>query len=145
MYLILLVISLSFLKFSKIMNWGWWSDIEVVKFPETDRCDWLLRKILLISVCDVKVDLVGRVICGVKLFEKRCSRNSAVPLFWLYFTRLKLKFLAEKVSLPSALIFDRSGSRNSLLNYTVSLMGVYRWCPVSSWIYLELNFDKNWF
>ena len=92
------------------MIWYW-----VSKFPETDQCDWLLRKILSISVCNVKVDLVERVICGVKMFEKRCSGNSVVPLFWLHFIRLKLKSPAKKVSFPSALIFGRSGSRNSLL------------------------------
>lgn len=67
----------------------------------------MLRKILLISVCDVKFDLVGRVICRVKLVEKMCSRNSTVPLFWLYFIRLKLKSVANNVALPSALIFDK--------------------------------------
>ena len=45
-----------------------------------------------------------------------CSRNSTVPLFWLYFIRLKLKSVANNVALPSALIFDRSDSRNSLMN-----------------------------
>ena len=73
-------------------------------------------KILAISVCDGDVDPVGRVICRIKLLKKRLSRNSSVPLFRLYFMRLKLKSLVRNVALPSALIFDRSGSRYLLLN-----------------------------
>ena len=59
---------------------------------------------------------MGRVVCRVKLLEKRCSGNSAAPLLWLYFIRLKLKSPAKNVALPSALIFFRSDSRNLLLN-----------------------------
>ena len=73
-------------------------------------------KILAISVCDDDVDLIGTMICGIKLLEKRLSRNSAVPPFRLYFMRLKLKSLVKNVALPSAFIFDRSGSRYLLLN-----------------------------
>ena len=57
------------------------SHIEVVKVPETEKNAWLLMKAVSISVCDHEVDLVGKVICGIKLLEKRCSRYSAVPLF----------------------------------------------------------------
>lgn len=55
--------------------------MEVVKVPETEKNAWLLMKAVSISVCDHEVDLVGKVICGIKLLEKRCSRYSAVPLF----------------------------------------------------------------
>ena len=65
---------LSFILFLFKLSYGLWSDIEVVKFPETGQCDWLLRKILSVKVCDVKVDLVGKVICRVKLFDKRYPR-----------------------------------------------------------------------
>ena len=78
-------------------------------------------KILSISVCDDDVcdddlGLVRTVIYRIKLLEKTCSRNFAVPLFWLYFMRMKLKSPAKNVAVLSALIFNESGSRNFLLN-----------------------------
>ena len=134
--LTLVVIGQCFLRFSKITNWGKWSDIEAVRFPETESYDWLLRKISII-VWDVEVDLAWWVNCRVKLFRKRCSRNYAVPVFWLYFILLELKSPAKTAALLLTLIFDRSDSRNSYQEmyswvYMVSLMNVYRWYPLSS-------------
>ena len=83
---------------------------------------------------------MGRVICGVKLFEKRCSRKSAVPLFWLYFITLKLKSNAKKVYLSSAQIFDRSVSRNSLLNLYGFIDKRLWMVPSIELDYLELKF-----
>ena len=59
-----------------IVNCGRWSDIEVVRFPEVCAFSWELIKILLISVEEVPVFLVGKLIWGVKLFEKTDSKNS---------------------------------------------------------------------
>ena len=50
------------------------------------------------AVFNDEVDLFGRVICGIKFLEKRCSKNSAATLFWLYFMRLKLKSLTKNVT-----------------------------------------------
>ena len=59
-----------------IVNCGRWSDIEVVRFPEVYAFSWELIKILSISVEEVPVILVGKLIWGVKLFEKTDSKNS---------------------------------------------------------------------
>ena len=59
-----------------ILNCGRWSDMEVVTFPEVYTFSWKLIKILPISVEEVPVILVGKLIWGVKLFEKIDSKNS---------------------------------------------------------------------
>ena len=56
------------LKFSRMINWGRWPEIEVVMLPERYLKDGLFTKILSISVADFSVTLVGSVICGVKLW-----------------------------------------------------------------------------
>ena len=67
-----------------IINWGKWSDFEVVIFPETEQNAWLSVKILSSSVGDDEYDdLVGRVICGIKLLEKRCAINSGSKILLL--------------------------------------------------------------
>ena len=48
--------------------------MEVVRFPEVYTFCWEFIKILSISVEDVPI-IVGRLIWGVKLFEKIDSRN----------------------------------------------------------------------
>ena len=50
--------------------------MEVVRFPEVDTFSWKLIKILPISVEEVPVILVGKLIWGVELFEKIDSKNS---------------------------------------------------------------------
>ena len=65
---------------------------------------WVLKKILSINVCDANVALVERVISGIKLLEKRCSKKSDVPLFWLYFIRLELTSPASIAIFPLSLI-----------------------------------------
>ena len=55
--------------------------MEVVRFPEVYRFSWELIKILSISVEEVPIILVGKLIWGVTLFEKRDSKNSKVPIF----------------------------------------------------------------
>ena len=62
-----LLVGLSPLPFSIIMNWGRWSDIAVVIFPELYTCAWPFTKMSSISVAVFSVILVGSVICGVKL------------------------------------------------------------------------------
>ena len=106
------------------INWGKRYDIEVAKFPETEQNARLVMEILSISVCDDEVDLVWRVICKKKVLQKRCSRNSALPLF-----QLKLKSPAKNVTSPSALIFERSDSRNSLLNLCGFIDGCLQMLP----------------
>ena len=59
-----------------IVNCGRWSDIEVVRFPEVYAFSWELIKILSISVEEVPVIFFGKLIWGVKLFEKTDSKNS---------------------------------------------------------------------
>ena len=61
------------LKFSKIINWGRWSEIEVVMLP---------AKMLSISVADFSFTLLESVNCGVKLWLKSNSRKLYVPLFY---------------------------------------------------------------
>ena len=70
------------LKFSKMINWGGCSDIEVVMLPERYLKDGLFTKMLSVSVADFSVTLVGSVICGVKLWLKSNSRKLYVPLFY---------------------------------------------------------------
>ena len=57
-------------RFLMIVNYGSWSDMEVAKFPEVCAFSWELIKILSISVEEVPVILVRKLIWGVKLFEK---------------------------------------------------------------------------
>ena len=83
-------------------------------------------EILSIRVCDDEVDLVWRVICEKNVLQKRCSKNSALPLFWL---KLKLKSPAKNVTSPSALIFGRSDSRNLLLNLYGFIDGCLQMVP----------------
>ena len=52
------------------------SDIEVVILPERHLCSKLLMNMLSIRVVVVLEVLVGRVICGIKLFERSISRKS---------------------------------------------------------------------
>ena len=56
-------------------------DMEVVRFPEVYMLFWELIKILSISVEEVPVTLLGKLILGVKLFEKIDSENSWVSTF----------------------------------------------------------------
>ena len=56
-------------------------DMEVVRFPEVYMLFWELIKILPISVEEVPVTLLGKLILGVKLFEKIDSENSWVSIF----------------------------------------------------------------
>ena len=56
-------------------------DMEVVRFPEVYMLFWELIKILSISVEEVPVILLGKLILGVKLFEKIDSENSWVSTF----------------------------------------------------------------
>ena len=64
-----------------IANCGRWSDREVVRFPEVYAFSSELIKIWSISVEGVPVILVGKLIWGVKLFEKTDSKNSKDPIF----------------------------------------------------------------
>ena len=66
------------LKFSKMISWGRWSEIEVVMLPERYLKDGLFIKMLSISVADFSFTLVGSVICGVKLWLKNNSRKLCV-------------------------------------------------------------------
>ena len=50
--------------------------MEVVRFPEVYMFSWELIKILSIRVEEVPVILVGKLIWGMKLFEKTDSKNS---------------------------------------------------------------------
>ena len=50
------------LKFSKMINWGRWSEIEVVMLPGRYLKDELFTKMLSISVADFSVTLVGSVV-----------------------------------------------------------------------------------
>ena len=78
--LAVLLVGLSPLPFSIMMNWGRRSDIDVVIFPKLYLSVWPFKKILSISVAVFLVILVGSVISGVKLWLKSCSKNSYVPL-----------------------------------------------------------------
>ena len=79
---------------------------------------------------------MGRVVCRVKLLEKRCSGNSVVPLLWLYFIRLKLNSPAKNVALPSALIFCRSDSRNFLFNLCGFIVVLLIWnCNFNDYLF----------
>ena len=64
-----------------IVNCGRWSDMEVVRFAEVYKFSWELIKILSISVEEVPVILVGKLIWGVKLLGKTDSKNSKAPIF----------------------------------------------------------------
>ena len=64
-----------------MINWGRWSEIEVVTLPERYLKDGLSTKMLSISVADFSFTLVGSVICGVKLWLKSNSRKLYVPHF----------------------------------------------------------------
>ena len=55
--------------------------MEVVRFAEVYKFSWELIKILSISVEEVPVILVGKLIWGVKLLGKTDSKNSKVPIF----------------------------------------------------------------
>ena len=55
--------------------------MELVRFPEVYTFSWELIKILLISVEEVPVILVGKLIWGAELFEKTDSKSSKVPIF----------------------------------------------------------------
>ena len=67
---------MSLMRFSMIVNCGRWSDMEVVRFPEMSTFSWELIKILSISIGEVPIIFVGKLILGVKLFEKIDSKNS---------------------------------------------------------------------
>ena len=51
------------------------------KVSRGNAFSWELFKILSIRVEEVPVILVGKLIWGVKLFEKTDSKNSKVPIF----------------------------------------------------------------
>ena len=70
------------LKFSKVINWGRWSEIEVVMLPERYLKDRQFTKMLSISVAYLSCTVVGSVICGVKLWLKSNSRKLYVLLFY---------------------------------------------------------------
>ena len=55
--------------------------MEVVRFPEVYKFSWELIKTLSISVEEIPVILVGKLIWRVELFEKTDSKNSKVPVF----------------------------------------------------------------
>ena len=55
--------------------------MELVRFPDVYTFSWELIKILLISVEEVPVILVGKLIWGAELFEKTDSKSSKVPIF----------------------------------------------------------------
>ena len=52
-----------------------------IGFPGVYTLSWELIKILPISVEEVPVILVGKLIWGVKLLGKTDSKNSKVPIF----------------------------------------------------------------
>ena len=79
---IISVVTLFPLKFSTIMIWGSWSEIEVVILPERYLKDGLFTKMLPISVAVFSVTLVENLTCGVKLRSKSCSRKFYVSLFY---------------------------------------------------------------
>ena len=65
-----------------IVNCKRWSDMEVVRlYIEVYTFSWELIKTLSISVEEVLIILVGKLIWGVKLFEKTDFKNSKVPIF----------------------------------------------------------------
>ena len=70
------------LKFSKIINWGRCSEIEIVMLPERYLRDGLFTKMLSISVADLSFTLVGSVIFGVKLQLKRTQENYMCLFFY---------------------------------------------------------------
>ena len=65
--------NVSLKRFSVNVNCRSWSDMEVVRFREVYTFSWELIKILSSSVEEVPVILVGKLIWGVKLFEKNRS------------------------------------------------------------------------
>ena len=72
------------LKFSRMINWGRWSEIKVVMLPERYLKDGLFTKMLFLSVANFSLTLVGSIICGVNLQLKSNSRKLYVPLFYYY-------------------------------------------------------------
>ena len=73
---------MSLIGFSMIVNCGRWSDMEIVRLHiEVYTFSWELIKTLSISVEEVLIIPVGKLIWGVKLLEKTDSKNSKVPIF----------------------------------------------------------------
>ena len=64
-----------------MINWGRWSENEVVMLSERSLKDGLFTKMLSISVVDFSVTLVESAICGVKLWLKSNSRKLYVSRF----------------------------------------------------------------
>ena len=64
-----------------MINWGRWSENEVVMLSKRSLKDGLFTKMLSISVVDFSVTLVERAICGVKLWLKSNSRKLYVSRF----------------------------------------------------------------
>ena len=64
-----------------MINWGRWSENEVVMLSERSLKDGLFTKMLSISVVDFSVTLVESAICGVKLLLKSNSRKLYVSRF----------------------------------------------------------------
>ena len=74
------------------MNWGRWSDIEVVMLLEIQLSQLLLMRILSMRGAIFSVILVGKVIRGIKLCHKRFSRNLLTPGDFACLSRLRLKW-----------------------------------------------------
>ena len=79
-------------RLAKTMNWGRWSDIEVVMLPQIQLSALLLMRILSMRVAVFSAILVGKVIRGIKLCHKRFSRNLVTPGDFACLSRLRLKW-----------------------------------------------------
>ena len=68
------------------------------------------------KVADFLFIQVGKVICDMKLFANKDSKNGLSPAIYLYLIRYKLKSPTNKLLLFSGLILLRSFSIKPLLN-----------------------------
>ena len=63
--------------------------------PEIQLSTLLLMRILSVRVAVFSVILVGKVIWGIKLCDKRFSRNLLTPGDFVYSSRLRLESLVR--------------------------------------------------
>ena len=72
-------------------NWGRWSDMVAVMFPNTASLESTFEKILPMKVLEWLVRLLGCKVFGMIQFKARESRYSLVDWSSLYFSKLMLR------------------------------------------------------
>ena len=98
------------------MNWVKWSDIERVILPEIQLSTLFLMKILSMRVAIFSAILVDKVIWGIKLYDKRLSKNLLTPGDIECLSRLRLNSPVRIQFLFSCVSILRSSSMYLLSN-----------------------------